>query len=74
MELTWLGHSAFRLRSGEKPAHCMEEKCPGAAGWVEYPLLQRMLNRLGADKLGQPVRRVILAQFVPLLWVDQRFV
>ena len=55
-------------------ADCVEQERPGAASRVEDALGQRVGHNMGDDLLGEPVRRVVLAEPVPLAGADHRFV
>ena len=63
-----------RGRGVQVAAHRVEQERPGAASRVEDALVQRVGHNLGDDLLGEPVRRVVLAEPVPLAGADHRFV
>ena len=62
------------LRLAEKTPHRVKKKSARAAGGVEHLLLQRAVDRMLDDLRRQPVRRVIFAEPVPLVAIDQRLV
>jgi len=66
-------HAAF-LGLGQEVADGMEQEGAGPAGGVEHFLLQGPLHGVADDLRGQPVGRVVFAEAVPLVAVDQRFV
>jgi hypothetical protein len=69
-----MARDTLGARCRYEPADPMEQKASRAAGWIEYPLLQRIVNRSIADAGGQPVRRIVFSQVVPLFGINKRFI
>ncbi len=83
MPATWSVASAARsfqlqacfLGLGEEVPDRVKQERARAAGRIEHPLLDRRGRRRRRTILrGEPVRRVVLAEPVPLVAVDQRLV
>ena len=68
-----LAHAGLSGR-GQVAAHGREEEGARAAGGIEHPLLERLIDRLGDHDRGQPVGGVVLTEAVALLGADDALI